>query len=269
MFSSRQLAAIFFALAIAPAGCSSAPGQLGTLQTQNRSLLEQTKVQLAEIENLRSHARRLEDKLIEAEERLASVEPHPARGIADSGAIGGGSSIYDRHTVPSARAEVSMALRQRLQELATRHTAIEFDASSGTARLDTDRLFDPGDAVTRPEAEATLRDLAEVLRSDEAHGLKIMVVGHSDHQDLVGNQPGAKYRDDWELSMARALAVSAFLQRAGVPQNQLGVAGFGANQPLPSQATAADRGKNRRVEVHVISPDTPVVGWGPRGAGRY
>jgi hypothetical protein len=54
-------------------GCSSAGGQLGTLQTQNRSLIEQNKAQLAEIENLKTHAHRLEDKLIDAERELASL----------------------------------------------------------------------------------------------------------------------------------------------------------------------------------------------------
>jgi hypothetical protein len=66
-------------------GCSSAGGQLGTLQTQNRSLLEQNKAQLAEIENLKTHTRRLEDKLIETEQRLESLarrEPEEKRVLA-------------------------------------------------------------------------------------------------------------------------------------------------------------------------------------------
>jgi hypothetical protein len=56
-------------IALVACGCSSTGGQLGTLQTQNRSLLEQNRAQLAEMENLKAHARRLEDKLIEAERR--------------------------------------------------------------------------------------------------------------------------------------------------------------------------------------------------------
>ena len=69
----RWILGVFCAL-FAVAGCSSTGGQLGTLQTQNRSLLEQNKTQLGEIENLRSHARRLEDKLIESERQLALRE---------------------------------------------------------------------------------------------------------------------------------------------------------------------------------------------------
>ena len=65
---------LFWLAPLLAAGCSSTGGQLGTLQTQNRSLLEQNRVQLAEIENLKTHARRLEDKLIDAERQLAALE---------------------------------------------------------------------------------------------------------------------------------------------------------------------------------------------------
>jgi hypothetical protein len=72
---SRRLALALVAGATLPAaGCSSVGGQIGTLQTQNRSLLEQNRVQLAEIENLKTHSRRLEDKLIDAERQLARSE---------------------------------------------------------------------------------------------------------------------------------------------------------------------------------------------------
>jgi hypothetical protein len=61
-------------LLFACTGCTGVGGSLGTLQTQNRSLLEQNRAQIAEIENLKSHSRRLEDKLIEAERQLAFLE---------------------------------------------------------------------------------------------------------------------------------------------------------------------------------------------------
>ena len=69
-----RLPALFWLALLLAGGCSSTGGQIGTLQTQNRSLLEQNRVQLAEIENLKTHARRLEDKLIDAEQELAASE---------------------------------------------------------------------------------------------------------------------------------------------------------------------------------------------------
>jgi hypothetical protein len=74
MFSCGGVWRWLLLLFCAAGGCSSAGGQLGTLQTQNRSLFEQNRVQLAEIENLKTHSRRLEDKLIEAERQLTALE---------------------------------------------------------------------------------------------------------------------------------------------------------------------------------------------------
>ena len=74
MFSGGRWLTWNLAAGLMVAGCSSTGGQLGTLQTQNRSLLEQNRVQLAEIENLKTHSRRLEEKLIDSERQLAAVE---------------------------------------------------------------------------------------------------------------------------------------------------------------------------------------------------
>jgi hypothetical protein len=87
MMSQGSRAALL--LALVAGGCSSTGGQLGTLRTQNRSLLEQTNAQLAEIENLKEHARRLEDKLIDAEEQLTALEnqnsPAEQRMVSETG----------------------------------------------------------------------------------------------------------------------------------------------------------------------------------------
>lgn len=91
-------------LGIAPlAGCTSTGGQVGTLQAQNRSLTEQSKAQLAEIENLKHHARQLEDRLIEAEQQLALMEQHvppEKRDLAIRALEGAPTSDRDR---PSRR----------------------------------------------------------------------------------------------------------------------------------------------------------------------
>ena len=39
------------------------------------------------------------------------------------------------------------------------------------------------------------------------------------------------------------------------------MAGFGSHQPLAPNVSAADRRKNRRVEIFVMAPEVPIVGW--------
>src|SRR5215471_13086437 len=48
--------------------------QLVALESQNRLLSEQTRAQVSEIENLKTHSRVLEDKVMQAEEQLASLD---------------------------------------------------------------------------------------------------------------------------------------------------------------------------------------------------
>ena len=64
----------------------------------------------------------------------------------------------------------------------------------------------------------------------------LRVDGHTDNRPLSG---AGRYRDNWELSSARATSVVKFLIDNGVPANRLVAAGFGEFQPL-------DAGRHRR-----------------------
>ncbi len=97
MISTSKAALIGALTCLLISGCASGGGQLGTLQSQNRTLTEQTKAQLAEIENLKSHARRLEDKLIEAEQQLAVLDQRINQGGKRMAAgTKEPASVYDR-----------------------------------------------------------------------------------------------------------------------------------------------------------------------------
>ncbi len=74
----------------------------------------------------------------------------------------------------------------------------------------------------------------------------LRVDGHTDNVPLSGT---GRYRDNWELSSARATSVVKFLIENGVPANRLVVAGFGEFQPLDPADTDEARTKNRRIEL--------------------
>jgi chemotaxis protein MotB len=88
-----------------------------------------------------------------------------------------------------------------------------------------------------------------------------MVVGHTDDQTVARKPAREQFPDNFALSTARALAVAKLMQQQGMAENRIGVAGFGAHQPIAPNVTAKDRQKNRRVEVFVMNRDVPVVGW--------
>src|SRR5215813_12725742 len=62
-------------LPIGMSGCAFAPrSELTAAQSQNHLLAEQNQSQLAEMENLKNHNHKLEDKLIQSEEQLAVLD---------------------------------------------------------------------------------------------------------------------------------------------------------------------------------------------------
>ncbi|MFC5385641.1 peptidoglycan -binding protein [Aquamicrobium segne] len=74
----------------------------------------------------------------------------------------------------------------------------------------------------------------------------LRVDGHTDDQPLSG---AGRFKDNWELSSARALSVVKFLIANGVPADRLVAAGFGQYQPLDETDTQEARDRNRRIEL--------------------
>jgi chemotaxis protein MotB len=74
----------------------------------------------------------------------------------------------------------------------------------------------------------------------------LRVDGHTDNVPLSGT---GRYRDNWELSSARATSVVKFLIANGVPANRLVAAGFGEFQPLDEGESVEARNRNRRIEL--------------------
>jgi chemotaxis protein MotB len=236
-------------LVFASLGCQFVPkSRLDAAESVNRSLVEQKEGLISENENLKAHARRVEAQKEQAEEELATLTD--GRGAH-------GRVVSNRQR----GVHVPSGVGQRLTQLSKRHPAMEYDPRTGASKLDTDVLFDSAEARLRPEAHALLDEFAALLKSPEARGLRVMVVGHADDRRIVKSETRRQYPDNWHLSAARALAVAEYLEHAGVRENQIGIASFGRHQPVAPNTTAADRQRNRRVEIFVTAADVPIVGW--------
>lgn len=74
----------------------------------------------------------------------------------------------------------------------------------------------------------------------------LRVDGHTDASPLTGT---GRYRDNWELSSARATSVVKYLVSRGVPPNRLVAAGFGEFQPIAEGETPEVISQNRRIEL--------------------
>ena len=113
-------------------------------------------------------------------------------------------------------------------------------------------LFDIGSAKIGPEGERQLLELSTALRelSDEIPtdiDWVLQVSGHTD--DLPINTP--LYKDNWDLSSARAISVVRYLILAGVDPDRLSASGFGEFQPIDTSDSDAARARNRRIEMKI------------------
>jgi outer membrane protein OmpA-like peptidoglycan-associated protein len=100
--------------------------------------------------------------------------------------------------------------------------------------------FDTGKATIKPESDATLTEIAKMLKAEPA--LKLNVVGHTDN---VGGMDS-----NMKLSMARGEAVAqALVARHGIAADRLKGYGVSSLAPVASNDTDAGRAKNRRVEL--------------------
>lgn len=113
-------------------------------------------------------------------------------------------------------------------------------------------LFPAGEATLSPEGRAQISRVSDLLKQVSAEippeiDWIIRVDGHTDSQPLSGQ---GRYRDNWELSQARALAVVRYMvNELGFPSNRLLPAGFADTRPVAAGDSAEARAQNRRIEL--------------------
>jgi len=111
-------------------------------------------------------------------------------------------------------------------------------------------LFDSGSAELSRDGELALMEVAIVLRGFEDR--KFMVEGHTDNRPLESAQATTRYRNNWELSTARAVTVVQFLIEAKMNPENLLAAGHGEFDPVGDNNTADGRQENRRIEIVLL-----------------
>lgn len=107
-------------------------------------------------------------------------------------------------------------------------------------------LFDLGKAVLKPESKVAMDIVAKLIKNSP--NTEVIVEGHTDNWPINTQE----YPSNWELSAARALSVvKYFAFRMGFDPARFAATGFGEYRPLKPNDTAANRAKNRRVEIFI------------------
>ena len=118
--------------------------------------------------------------------------------------------------------------------------------------FDSNVLFQPGAAALSDAGREQVTGVADMLTGisgdipSEIDWI-IRVDGHTDDTPLSGS---GRYRDNWELSQARALAVVRYLtDDLGFPAGRLAATGFADTRPVAANDSAENRARNRRIEL--------------------
>ena len=114
--------------------------------------------------------------------------------------------------------------------------------------LPNDVLFDSGKTNIKPDGQAALGKVAQVLSTiPDRH---FLVAGHTD--DLPIHT--ARFPSNWELSTARAVEVTRLLVQDGMKPQTLAASGYGEFDPVVANDSPEHRGQNRRIEI-VLEPN--------------
>lgn len=105
-------------------------------------------------------------------------------------------------------------------------------------------LFEKDSDVLLPESEVYLKEVLQVMKDLPA--LKLLIIGHTSSE--------GEENYNLILSTNRALAVSGYLQKQGIPSDRLSTDGKGATIPMAPNETEEGRKLNRRIEF-VITDD--------------
>ena len=117
---------------------------------------------------------------------------------------------------------------------------------------ESDVLFPVDGATMTPAGQAQIGDIGTAVKGimkEIPPGLSWMlrVDGHADSQPVTSGP----YKNNWELSSARAIAVVQLLIQDGVPANHLAATAFADTQPIDPAHTPEAYAKNRRIEFRL------------------
>lgn len=110
-------------------------------------------------------------------------------------------------------------------------------------------LFDTGKAEVKKEGLEVLRKVVSILKEESDKAIRIE--GHTDNVPITGALSKI-YPSNWELSSARAINVTKFLQEQGIDPSILSAVAYGEHRPIAENDTPEGKAMNRRIEIILV-----------------
>jgi chemotaxis protein MotB len=140
-------------------------------------------------------------------------------------------------------------LKRRFAKLVdTGKLQVGFRNGQMVLKLPSGILFPSGKAELTKPGEQALTEVTNILL--EFKDRRFVISGHTDTDPIKSR----KFRNNWDLSTARALSVVEFMIGAGFPPTSLAASGYGEFDPVAPNDTEENKQLNRRIEI-ILVPD--------------
>jgi chemotaxis protein MotB len=181
------------------------------------------------------------------------VGPEAGQGKEKSG---GGASIYQAgDRLPAASSAQTAELLPSLQyldaqlknEIASGKMRISLESRGLVVSLRQATFFPSGEDTMDPATYSSLQKVATAICQLPN---PVRLEGHTDAIPIHT----ARFRSNWDLSAARAIAVLDLLtSRFSVPLQRLAIAGYAETVPVAANDTEEGRARNRRVDIVILN----------------
>lgn len=164
------------------------------------------------------------------------------KGAAIGAAVGAGVGAVAGNVWTKRQEE-----QKRKMEEATAGTGVAVSQTADN-RLKLDIPSDISFAVNRADIQSNFRPILDTFATSlsTTPNSKVTIIGHTDSTgtDAINNP----------LSLNRAASVRDYLSSRGVASSRIAIDGRGSREPIAANDTAANKAKNRRVEIFVAEP---------------
>lgn len=210
--------------------------------------------QMADLQSQIDYLKKTNNNLLDRMSDLSVVSKQGAESIKKSLETLNEQTRYVNNINSSLRSKDSlnlslvMNLKRSLADINDQDVQVEVKKGVVYVSISDKLLFNSGKFDVNPQAEAVLAKVAKVVNDHSE--LDILVEGHTDSVPFASTN----LKDNWDLSVLRATAVSRVLQgKFGVSPARLTAGGRGEFVPKEDNGTPEGRRVNRRTEI-ILTP---------------
>ena len=183
---------------------------------------------------------------------LGAIVGKLAGNTAVGAAVGAGAGAIIGKKMDKAKAQAEAVKNAQVQTVTDANglQAVKVTFDSGI-------LFSTGSATLAASAKSSLQQFSDVLKSNT--GCDVAIQGYTDNQGWKNSTAEQSIQKNKDLSYSRASSVSTYLKSLGVSAAQIkSVNGYGQDNPVADNSTAAGQAQNRRVEIYLYASEAMI-----------